>query len=140
MSSLTPYQVFIYPRMFSIHDMSDDSGLPSVTGESDGTSSVSYLLTCYVMSRHVMSHLFFPLLFYQYLFVHLVSMWLFLSHIRTFTYFYSVFINCSIEYLSLYFKVQLPVPSVSGCPLFLTSRMKAFLRKESSSWKMVRKT
>jgi hypothetical protein len=32
-------KVFIYPRMFSIHDMSTDAGLPSDSAEDDGPTA-----------------------------------------------------------------------------------------------------
>eukprot|EP00596_Hydrurales_sp_CCMP1899_P006133 CAMPEP_0119044080 /NCGR_PEP_ID=MMETSP1177-20130426/28383_1 /TAXON_ID=2985 /ORGANISM="Ochromonas sp, Strain CCMP1899" /LENGTH=207 /DNA_ID=CAMNT_0007013527 /DNA_START=1 /DNA_END=624 /DNA_ORIENTATION=+ len=35
-------KVFIYPRMFSIHDMADDAGTPSDSGEQDGPTAGPY--------------------------------------------------------------------------------------------------
>ena len=32
----SPIQVFVYPRMFSIHDMAEDAGIPSDSAENDG--------------------------------------------------------------------------------------------------------
>ena len=108
--------------MFSIHDMSDDSGLPSATGESDGKNSASYLLTCYVMFCYVMlchvmlyhdmSHLSFPLYFiFVYLFTSLACVYLY----HVFIYFNSFFLNFSMEYLYLFqvptagpFSIRLP--------------------------------
>jgi protein transport protein SEC24 len=35
-------KVFIYPRLFSIHDMSEETGLPSDSGEDDGPTAGPY--------------------------------------------------------------------------------------------------
>ena len=51
--SLSPTQVFIYPRLFSIHDMGDEVGLPSDNAEEEGACVLHILRVFRIVIKKV---------------------------------------------------------------------------------------